>query len=73
MAKETQAPIDQYFDVKAKEAKDNGKDIVISLTNKRKVEFTKDYGFMRIGHTQEVSDQAFEIYNKAGVIKEVKE
>jgi predicted transcriptional regulator len=69
-------PVQAFFDEKGKETAENlakqGSPVKISLTNKTMVEFTKDYGkHIKKGHKQEVSDVAFEIYNKAGVVKKV--
>lgn len=69
------APVKEYFEEKGAESAKNrasgGKDVSISLTNKTKVEFTKDYKGIKKGHTQEVSDVAYEIYKKADVVKKV--
>lgn len=68
--------VEKHFQEKGKQTKENlssgGKEVLISLTNKVNVEFTKDYGdHIKAGHTQEVSETAFEIYNKAGVVKKL--
>lgn len=69
-------PVQEILDEKGKQSAENiskgGNNVKVSLTNKTKVEFTKDYGkHIKKGHVQEVSDLAFEIYDKAGVIKKL--
>lgn len=72
---EAKAPVQEYFEEKGAESAQNiakgGKEVSISLTNKNNVEFIKDYKGIKKGHVQEVSDVAFEIYKKAGVVKKV--
>ena len=68
--------VEKHFQEKGNQSKENlskgGKEVVISLINKVNVEFTKDFGdHIKAGHTQEVSETAFEIYNKAGVVKKL--
>ena len=48
-----------------------GKEVVVSLTNKTMVRFTKDFGHMKENHKQEVSDLALAIYEKAGVVEKI--
>ncbi|UYW01790.1 hypothetical protein K5I29_02375 [Flavobacterium agricola] len=48
----------------------NGKELEkVSLTDKVKIVFTKDYGFMKKDQEATVSALAFEVYSKAGVAK----
>jgi len=55
-----------------KQLSEGGKEVVLSLTNTTNVRFTKDFGlYLKEGMEQEVSDQAFAIYDKAGVIEKV--
>jgi hypothetical protein len=65
--------VEQYFEDKGKTSKNNlsngGEETKISLTNKKLVRFTADTKYIRKGHVQEVSESAFEIYNKLGVIE----
>lgn len=68
--------VQEHFEAKAGDTKKNlasgGKPATISLTNKVKIEFTKDYGnHIKKGHKQEVSDTAYEIYLKQGVVKKL--
>ncbi len=42
--------------------------VTVDLTRKTLVEFTEDFGFFKKGASQEVSDVALAIYEKAGVI-----
>ena len=68
-------PVQEFFDKKGEESASNlakgGSEATISLTNKVNVEFIEDYGFMKKGHVQEISDAAFEIYNSLKVVKKV--
>ncbi len=65
----------EYFEEQGKKSKENkaqgGKEVEVSLTNKTFVRFTKNHGFFKKGHEQEVSDVAFAIYDKAGVIEKL--
>ncbi len=65
----------EYFEKQGEKSKSNrsagGKDVEVSLTNKTLVKFTKDHGFFKKGHEQEVSDVAFSIYETAGVIEKI--
>ena len=67
----------EYFEDKGEKSRQNrvngGNDVVISLTNKNDVKFTKDFGkHFKKGDTLEgISDAAFEIYNKKGVIEKL--
>jgi hypothetical protein len=68
-------PVKEFFEKKGKESTENlakgGSEATISLVNKVNVEFIEDYGFIKKGHTQEVSESAFEIYNDLKVIKKI--
>ena len=68
-------PVKDHFEAKGKQSKENiangGSPVIVSLVNKTLVRFTKDYGFMKKGHEQEVSDTALEIYTKEGVIEKL--
>lgn len=74
-AQESKGIVKDLYDEKGKQSTENrlkgGEDVVISLVNKTKVEFIKDFGQMKKGHVQEVSDVAFEIYDKQKAIKKV--
>jgi hypothetical protein len=65
--------VEQFFEEKGKASKNNisngGEEAKISLTNKRLVRFIADTKYISKGHTQEVSDSVYEIYNKLGVIE----
>lgn len=65
----------EYFDEQGQKSKENrsngGEDVKISLTNKTLVKFTKDFGFFKAGHVQEVSDAAFAIYDKKKVVEKL--
>jgi hypothetical protein len=71
----TENPVQEFFDKKGAESSSNlakgGSEATISLINKVNVEFTEDYGHIKKGHVQEVSDAAFEIYNNLKVVKKV--
>ncbi|GAB0156224.1 hypothetical protein CHRYSEOSP005_14880 [Chryseobacterium sp. Alg-005] len=78
-AKETKTPkvakvsSQDFFEEKAKEAGEKGEDVIIDLTHKVKVEFLKDTKYIKKGHIQEISQQAFETYNQhEDVVKKVK-
>lgn len=79
MAKENQEEkngiVKEYFDAKGKQSVENrtkgGEDVEINLVNKTTVEFIKDFGFIKKGHVQDVSDVAYDIYNAKGVIKKL--
>ena len=60
--------VQEFFEDKAKEIKEGGSPKV-NLSKIVKVEFTKDFGYMRKGKTQNVSQIAYEIYKKAKCIK----
>lgn len=50
----------------------NGNEAVkVSLTRKVKVRFTKDYGFIKKDATLQVSELAYDIYAKAGVVEKI--
>jgi hypothetical protein len=52
-------------------AKTMGEPVKVSLINKTAVRFIKDHGFFKKGHTQEVSDVALAIYEKAKAIEKL--
>lgn len=72
---EATSDVKEFYDKKGAQSLENiakgGKPVEVNLTNKTLVEFTEDYGHFLKGHTQEVSDVAFEIYNGKGVIKKL--
>lgn len=63
---------EEYFDEQGAKSKSNksngGSEVVVSLINKTLVRFTENFGFIKKGHEQEVSDVAYAIYDKKGVI-----
>lgn len=65
----------EYYEEQGAKSKHNlsqgGKEVEVSLTNKTLVRFTKNFGFLKKGHEQEVSDVAYAIYEKAGVIEKL--
>lgn len=64
-----------YFEEKAEKAikakKDGAQAPKVSLKNTIKVQFTRNYGFIKKGHVQKVSEVAYEMYQKAGVVEKV--
>lgn len=66
---------EKHFQEQGKKSKENrsngGEDVKVSLINKTKIRFKEDFGFMKKGHVQEVSDTALAIYEKAGVIEKI--
>jgi len=66
---------EEYFVEQGAKSKSNlsqgGKEVEISLINKTLVRFTKNFGFIKEGHEQEVSDVALAIYEKAKVIEKL--
>jgi len=66
--KDEKVELKKHFDEKAKEVKE-GKKVTVSLTKTYLVEFTKDFGLMKKGHTQKVSQLAKDVYEKKKVIK----
>lgn len=66
---------EEWFQEQGAKSKSNlsqgGKEVEVSLTNKTLVRFTKNFGFLKKGHEQEVSDVAYAIYEKAGVIEKI--
>lgn len=48
-----------------------GNPVTVNLTNKTVIEFTEDFGFFKKGDSQEVSDVALAIYEKAGVVNKL--
>ena len=73
--KESNDVVGSFYEEKGAESAANlrnGKDVVtFSIANKIKVEFTKDFVFMKKGNVQEVSEIAYEIYKKAEVVKKL--
>lgn len=73
-----QAPQDvtsqDFFDEKAKEAKESGEDQEIDLTSIIKVEVLKDFGFLTKGMKLEISQSAFDTYNmsKDNIVKKIR-
>ena len=67
--------VEAHFEELGAKTRDNlskgGNPVVINLVDKVNVQFTKDFGFMKKGHVQEVSETAYEIYKKAGVIEKL--
>lgn len=65
----------EFYDEKAQQTRENlskgGEPVTVDLVNKTRVQFTKDFGHIKKGHIQEVSDVAFGIYDKKGVIKKL--
>lgn len=65
----------EYFEEQGEKSLENrkagGSDVTVSLTNKTLVRFTKDHGYFKKGHEQEVSDVALAIYEKAKVIEKL--
>lgn len=66
---------EEYFAEQGAKSKSNlsqgGKEVEVSLTNKTLVRFTKNFGFLKKDHVQEISDVALAIYEKAGVIEKL--
>ncbi len=75
VAEQTQNPVGKFYAEKGQESLENlqkgGKEVIVSLTNTTKVEFIKDFGFIKKGHIQEVSDVALEIYSREDVVKKL--
>ena len=65
----------EYFDAQGAKSKENrangGKEVEVSLVNKTLVRFTKNFGFMKAGEVQEVSDIALAIYEGKKVIEKL--
>jgi len=51
--------------------KNQESDVEVSLLDTHKVKFTKDFGFMKKDRVETISQMAFEIYTKAGVIEKI--
>lgn len=50
----------------------NGKDpVIVKLNGKVKVRFTKDYGYMKKDKEATISDLAYDVYAKAGVVEKI--
>lgn len=66
---------EEYFEEQGAKSRENkskgGSEVVVSLTNKTLVRFKENFGFIKAGHEQEISDVAFAIYDKAGVIEKL--
>ena len=66
---------EEYFDEQGAKSRSNkangGTEVVVSLVNKTLVRFKENFGFIKKGHEQEVSDVAYAIYDKAGVIEKL--
>lgn len=48
-----------------------GKDVVVSITDTVNVRFTKDFLKMKKGHTQRISQLAYEMYNKNKCVEKI--
>lgn len=55
----------------AKNLSQGGNAVKVSLKDNVEVIFTSDYGYIKKGHKQPVSQLAFEIYQKAGVVEKI--
>ena len=57
--------VEAYFEELGAKTRENiskgGKAVTINLIDKVNVQLTKDFGFMKKGHVQEVSETAYEI------------
>lgn len=50
----------------------NGKDpVIVKLDGKVKVRFKNDYGYMKKGREATISDLAYDVYSKAGVVEKI--
>jgi hypothetical protein len=67
--------VQEFYNEKGAESLENiskgGKNVVINLVNKTMVEFTEAFGNFKKGHQQYLSDVAFAIYDKKGVVKKL--
>lgn len=67
--------IKEHFDKKAEQSTKNrstgGKNVVIDLKKTIEARFTKDFGFIKAGHKQKLSETAYEIYANQGVVEKV--
>lgn len=65
----------EHFEKKAKQSEKNrsmgGKNVTIDLKKTIEVRFTKDFGFMKAGHVQKVSETAYEIYAEQKVVEKL--
>lgn len=63
----------EHFDKKAEQSKKNrasgGENVVIDLVKTYRVRFTQNFGYIKAGHTQNLSETAYEIYKDKGVIE----
>lgn len=68
-----EATVQTVLESKAEQTKKNlsqgGTAVKVSIVNTTEVIFTADYGYMKKGHKQRVSDLALEMYQKAGVVE----
>lgn len=73
-AEKQEVTSEEFFQEKAKEAKESGEDQLIDITSKINVEFLKDVGFMKKGDKQEISQSAYDTYNmgKDKIVKEIR-
>lgn len=77
MAKEDKkkSDVQEAYDKKAEQSRNNllqgGETVKINMADTTLVRFTKDYGFIKKGHVQRVSDVAYEIYADKKVIEKV--
>lgn len=51
--------------------KNGNKNVIVKLDGKVKVRFTSDYGFMKKGKEATISDLAYDVYSKAGVVEKI--
>ena len=65
----------EHFKKKAEQSKKNlatgGKNVVIDLQKKIAARFTKDFGYIKAGHEQPLSETAYEIYAAQGVVEKI--
>lgn len=70
-----EATVKSVLDKKAEQTVENlskgGKPVKVNFTNTTEVVFTSDYGYIKKGHKQKVSDLALEMYQKAGVVEKI--
>lgn len=67
----TQAHFEELAAKSAENRKAGGSDVEIDLHLTHTVKFKKDFGFIKKDAVLTVSDTAYNIYNKAGVIEKV--
>jgi len=72
---EVNVTVTEVLQEKAKQSSNNiknGKEAVkVKLDGKVAIKFTKDYGYMKAGKEAIVSDLAYDIYTKAGVVEKI--